>query len=1504
MLKGLLTKVVGDPNEKELNRLEPLVDAINALELECQALSDAELRAKTDAFRTRLAQGETLEDLLVEAYAAVREAARRTVGMRPYDVQLVGGIILHQGKIAEMKTGEGKTLAATLPLYLNALDSEGTHLVTVNDYLARRDGGWMGPVYEALGMSVGLVIPRFSGLFDSGYVDPTSHLEDERLVHWRPTERQEVYRTDVVYGTSNEFGFDYLRDNTARDLDMCVQRNLNFAIIDEVDNILIDEARTPLIISGPAHRRADKYQLFDAIAAKLRRNTADEEQPPNGEFNLDEKTRSVYLTERGIIRVEEELQRIQEIKADESLYDPQHFELVHYMENALKARHVFRRDKDYVVTEAREVVLVDNRTGRLMPGRRYSEGLHQAIEAKENVHIRSETVTIATITIQKYFRLYAKLAGMTGTAATEKEEFHLVYNLDVISLPTNVSYQASSGLLTPQKERLGEIDEVAFAGVEPRYHNTEVTVYRGENGKGPYFDRVDFSDVIYLNEEAKLEAAVREIAAVQEIGRPVLVGTTSIESSEQLHKLLQRAGVEHSVLNAKQHTEEALIIAQAGQPGVVTVATSMAGRGTDILLGGNPEGLSARYVSEQCFELDELGKVAQLVISGNLDQAQKTVQGGKETRLGPDTLAWVQETHQEFAARSAQVEQRGIVATIVPEVLQTFDTVAGQTDREQYASAVRSLVTFIRRGHLRTAREKARAMGLPAEQIEWIVKWIQDLYAFRRQPAQFLSGELFNRHYNARMALVRATLSGNVAEAQHIVNTTPDLRGELIDGIRRIQDDWIEKRRQVWNLGGLHILCTERYEARRIDDQFRGRGARQGDPGTTRFYLSLEDETMRRFGGENVKSMMERFRVQDDIPIEARVLTRTVESAQHRLEGYFFDMRKHLLEYDEAVSRQRELIYAERREILSGGHVDLRKKIRRYFEQELSRLAGQYLDDPETWINGEILSTITDYSNPEVTEGPVNALAVTRRLRGLLPVLDPNDHKRGATPEADALREGLQTITDAQTLQYELEALANQALDDQQHLRLFLRSVAMLMPLGPRLSFQHAGTQRARWEGIKTRHAIEQEALGFQGVTLVNVDSPAAIVESAEHYRAQATSFLDALLDKEVFPGLRRKVEQRLNAAITAFFEPLRDVVIRNPSKAKLDAQLATMRVELVEEIEDTLVALVQDLPLEQVESSLMGYYDRLLESWEEHIARRTMRGFLGRFGIASPDREEERLLRGPAQVEQELAQAISDALAAQSEEKPPAFDEGWPALWQGIKGTYRADQFQEFAQGPLEAYEAAFARWLAEQAVRTWKAEGGLLAEGSDAVLEQQVSEFLAPARARLAGLELEEFFRWLVLTRIDDEWIQYLEAIDELRQGIGLQAYGQRKPQVEFRRQAFRMFDQLREEVERQIVRSFFNALTNYHSFVQYQREKLREREQYASSDYHIVTTGKGRSKLVRDVKIGRNDPCWCGSGKKYKHCHMKSDMRKQQSQTGPSSSRTSPGKRKSRRKKTRRR
>ncbi len=719
MLKGFLTKVIGDPNEKELSRLQPLVDAINGLELEFEALSDAQLRAKTDEFRARLAQGETLEDLLVEAFAAVREAAKRTIGMRQYDVQLIGGIVLHQGKIAEMKTGEGKTLVATLPLFLNALEDKGAHLVTPNDYLSKFGVQWMGPVYHLLGLRVGVIQSaaadpdRGSFLFDPNYIS-----DDARYQHLRPVSRREAYQAHITYGTNNEFGFDYLRDNMRWDLSELVQRELHYAIVDEVDNILIDEARTPLIISGPAEESSDNYQRFAEIVRPLHLSKNPEGEEPDGDYVIDEKSRVVTLTEAGIEKVERAL-------GIDNLYSPEHFDLTPYLDNALRARVLYRLDRDYIVDDHGEVIIVDEFTGRLMHGRRYSEGLHQAIEAKEGVPVRRESLTYATITFQNFFRMYEKLAGMTGTAATEAEEFHKIYNLDVVVIPTH----------------------------EP-------------------IIRQDYPDMVFATERAKWQAVLDEIEELYRNGRPVLVGTVAIETSEHLSRLLKRRGIPHQVLNAKHHEKEATIIAQAGHSGTVTLATNMAGRGVDILLGGHPEGIARELLRKEGVEL---------------------------------TAATPEQWERALAEAQAQ----------------------GAQDREK-----------------------------------------------------------------------------------------------------------------VLAVGGLHILGTERHEARRIDNQLRGRAGRQGDPGSSRFYLSLEDDLMRRFGGERVKNLMTRVGLDQDIPIEHNLLSKTIEQAQTRVEGYNFDIRKHVLEYDDVVNKQREIIYAQRRQILESD--DLRGVALRMVDERLEELVAAY----------------------------------------------------------------------------------------------------------------------------------------------------------------------------------------------------------------------------------------------------------------------------------------------------------------------------------------------------------------------------------------------------------------------------------------------------------------------------------------------------------------------------------------------------------------------------------
>ena len=689
-----------------LRKLKRIADQINSIEDDFVAMSDAELRGMTDEFRQRFADGETLDDLLPEAFAAAREAAKRTLGQRAFDVQLMGAAALHLANIAEMKTGEGKTLTAVLPSYLNALTGRGVHIVTVNDYLAKYQSEWMGRVHRFLGLEVGVI-----------------------LANMDPDERRKQYAADVTYGTNNEFGFDYLRDNMATALEQTVQRDLNYAIVDEVDNILIDEARTPLIISGQGQESTDQYVKFARWVPRLKAET---------DYTIEEKTRTVILTEDGI----EKLEQLSGIK---NIYDENNLDLTRYMENAIKAQIIFKRDKDYIVKDG-EVIIVDEFTGRQMPGRRYSEGLHQAIEAKEGVQVQRENHTLATITFQNYFRLYKKLAGMTGTALTEAQELDKIYKLDVVVIPTN----------------------------KPMI-------------------RKDLPDLIYRTTTAKFNAVVEEIKELNEIGEPVLVGTTSVETSEYLSDLLEKQGIPHNVLNAKHHEREAQIVAQAGRSGGVTIATNMAGRGTDILLGGNPTGYFDAILRKHAEHVDYIRDI--------------------------------------------------------PE----------RTEDERI--------------------EKEEAIQ------------------------------------------------------QYIDNMTEEEKNELFEQkIRECEED----HEHVVELGGLRIIGTERHESRRIDNQLRGRAGRQGDPGSSRFYLSLEDELMRRFAADRVSKVMEMVGMEEDMPLESSMVSRFIEQAQTKVEGYNFDIRKNVVDYDDVIAQQRQVIYADRRAVLE--RADMHERILGMIRAEVSKV--------------------------------------------------------------------------------------------------------------------------------------------------------------------------------------------------------------------------------------------------------------------------------------------------------------------------------------------------------------------------------------------------------------------------------------------------------------------------------------------------------------------------------------------------------------------------------------
>ena len=1054
MLAHLARKIFGSKNQRVLKGLQPLVEEIGQAESAVQDLSPEELRAKTDTFRERIreatadarkelaeaerqarelaeqptgdaddaerrdyfqeekkrleeglrtAEAEVLDELLPEAYAVVREASRRVTGMRHYDSQLVGGIVLHQGRIAEMKTGEGKTLVATLPLYLNALTGRGAHLVTVNDYLARRDVQWMGPIYHSLGLTVASIS------HDASYVfDPTHVVKDYRFMNLRPVSRQEGYAADVTYGTNNEYGFDYLRDNMKFSLEEYAQRELNFAIVDEVDNILIDEARTPLIISGPSEESTEKYYSINRVIPRLQRET---------DYTIDEKLKTATLTEDGVSKVE----RILGVR---NLYDPAEIGSLHHVNQSLKAHAIFKRDVDYVVKDG-EIIIVDEFTGRLMPGRRWSDGLHQAVEAKEGVRIREENQTLATITIQNYFRMYHKLGGMTGTADTEAVEFKKIYDLDVVVIPPN----------------------------RPMV-------------------RIDHPDVVYKTQREKFDAVIEDIVDCHERGQPVLVGTVSVEKSEHLSRLLKRRKIKHNVLNAVNHEAEANVIAQAGRRCAVTIATNMAGRGTDILLGGNPEFLARSDIEKQWISRASAAR---------FDNGKSTGKKGGKSGKSAGRAATPSDAQPEHGTEDRLEAIRAEYNAAVERARETYEPVWTPFEEARNTALTRMTETF--RPYLHAALQKARAdYGEAAETLhtgdgteaarletyteareayenalieydkvvgpalneeqqreyetaradflavlsedsaagsesldlvrgryeDWLEDYCQSIVqmagsvspatddasddrppdsdtsadvdgtadddgslagGFESARCAYENSQAAYREADARYEEARKPYEDAVAAAErayeqkrkeHVqvieevreqLEKAPDLyRDRYAEVLADYERVCVEERKEVVAAGGLHILGTERHESRRIDNQLRGRAGRQGDPGSSRFFLSLEDDLLRIFGAERVQKIMDKLGMEEGEPIEHGLVTRAIENAQGRVEGHNFDIRKHLLEYDDVINKQREVIYQQRRGFLSGEH--LKGRVVDILDDLIDEVVATHLDAsiaPEDW---------------------------------------------------------------------------------------------------------------------------------------------------------------------------------------------------------------------------------------------------------------------------------------------------------------------------------------------------------------------------------------------------------------------------------------------------------------------------------------------------------------------------------------------------------------------------
>ncbi len=1165
-----LVRMFGSSNERRIRQMRSLVVQINELEPATRALSDDDLRGRTELLRRRRAAGETLDELLPEAFAAARESGRRFLNMRHFDVQLMGGIVLHGGNIAEMVTGEGKTLVATLAAYLNALEGRGVHVITVNDYLARRDAEWMSPLFRGLGMTVGAI-------------------QSEMDSH----ERQVVYNNDVTYGTNNEFGFDYLRDNMKPTRDLQSQRPLNYAIIDEVDSILIDEARTPLIISGPAFDDVSRYAEADRIARLLKRGA---------HFEVKEKERTCHLTDDGV----REAERIAGI---ESFYTPGNMEWPHLIDNSLKAHDLYRRDRDYVVQPDGEVVIVDEFTGRLMVGRQWSDGLHQAVEAKERVKVKEENQTLATITLQNFFKLYNKLSGMTGTAMTEATEFHKVYDLDVVAIPTNRA-----------------------------------------------LSRVNYPDVIFRYDHEKNKALLDEIKEIHESGRPILVGTVSIEKSEELAELLGRYGIPHQVLNAKYHEREAEIVAQAGRKGAVTIATNMAGRGTDIILGGNPE-----------------------------------------------FMAW------------ADLKR--------------------ETDAD---------------------------------------------------------GRLL---YETRLDVPREVWDQAVARYE------PEMRAE---------------GREVAALGGLHIIGTERHESRRIDNQLRGRSGRQGDPGSSRFFLSLEDDLMRKFAGEWVSAVLTRLGMQDGEAIESRMVSRRIEGAQKKVEERNFDIRKNLLEYDEVMDEQRKRIYSFRQSLLEGAPP--KDMILRMIGDQVREAVAQFLAEDYSaasfadWAGEQLGVEIT----PREVKGAAFEDAVEIARAKAERHLDEAIHQ--------ALEENLPSDADAGDRTW--QALANWA-NSRFGLNLRERELRKLVPddLEPRAA-----------QNVVAEFLSEHAA---DSLSKIDLEPAREFLEPNWGRRALA-----AWAEHQFGVSFDPAAWEKLDRASVAKLIEARAVEVYARKEAELPVHIAVNRF------------------LSEGTRGQLPNYDRDgLAHW-----------MINRYNAPITADELRPLLR--PEIEARLISLAHE-------------------LYQGTKLTQELDSLiralpGSVAKPPSQPFQALI-DWARQNLGMELDPKSELDTD------RQELRDSLIAALDSIHRPEMREMEKTLLLQILDSSWMEHLRAMDHLRSSIGLQGYAQVDPKVEYKREGMRIFNEMWTALGLRVTElvyriehfdpEFLNYLGSRYNLDQAQTihqdagaaptpRAGSVREQQAAAIARGEQAGEKKREPVRNVgkKVGRNDPCPCGSGKKFKACCMR--------------------------------
>ncbi len=1327
MFKKLISALGGNPNQRLLERMGKTVEHINALEGEYERLSDDALNAKTGEFRARielrLKEGVELQtalnEILPEAFAAVREASKRTIGLRPFDVQLIGGINLHNGAISEMRTGEGKTLVAVLPVYLNALSGRGVHVVTVNDYLARRDARWMGPIYRLLGISVGVL--QMAARTENGkkafLVDLEKESAQEDQHQLRLVERVEAYRADVTYGTNSEFGFDYLRDNLTNRLEDRVQRGHYFAIVDEVDNILIDEARTPLIISGPASDDTQEYIRMAQVVRALRPE----------DYEVNEKDRQVSLTEVGEAHVEELLgMPLRDPERPEDI-TPEQARLMGYLEQSLKAAFLYKRNKDYLV-QAGKVVIVDEFTGRLMPGRRWSEGLHQAVEAKEGVKVEAENVTYATITIQNYFRMYAKLAGMTGTALTEAEEFSKIYNLEVLPIPTNLEYQASlenSPLVA------------AEARDEQNYRYTYYTRKDDPEKKPVYFKRKDYPDIIYRTEEAKLRAIVVEILRTHILGRPQLVGTTSVEHSERLSERLQAEPIRRLL--------QCLLI-----------------RSTWLKVNNQ---IPERIIPELQF----LNKPLDQINTGELRQVARTIGINTLSPDDPENLAKLLEIlslSEVDAPRLVRIIQGGIPHSVLNA--RKHDEEAQIIARAGGYGQVTIATNMAGRGvDIRLGGE------LPDEIF-------QDMVRVLRKAGY---EDAFDMSNEQRLKALREMPQDSFG-----------IYEESIQGFYR----YMEEMRRVRELGGLHVIGSERHEARRIDNQLRGRAARQGDPGSSRFYLSLEDELMRLFGGQQMEALMKRMNIDDSMPIEVGLIGRLVEQAQERVEGANFDVRKHLLEYDDVLNSQRKRIYAERDKA---------------FEKE------DLSEDIVTILRTELQERVPEALQDE--EGPWKLLAYLEEIQpSLFFDRDVNLPSFSIALLAESLANEFEGQTDRGAAAARLLEVAGQALQAE-HAHLLNATVQMLdrseesleQALNDRLEaldnfFDNIGEVE---EGAPPRRPQEllEELSGLVRVPLrLSADQlrrlPEGDPQIKDVVRQQLEGTLLALIAARIIGALERRLDESLNlrssqrdissfgalrsAVLDAVEEQLRARearLLERGGQIDQNIQSALARHSEDDLDEETLADILMTIPAGQKITIDPRSHQK---GWRKVI-------LLNYFFLAARLLED----RKPAEITEAILEHLEDAMVT----------------LQGVWGAAEYDRLSQLGASisQLDAVNrAALEEMLGAEAY----------ARAAEIPLMTLDEETAQAVRELLGARVQNEMHRQILLGVINELWVEYLTKVEGLRVSIGLEAYAQRDPLVQYKSRASDMFRQLLRDIRAGVISRMFRITPRRSAATPLERER----------------------------------------------------------------------------------